>query len=123
MQDPVLLQDTFTYERQMIEAWLARGYDHSPMTGRTIPHPIIIISNTALKNAILDYSGGGSSSSASAASDPISNNNKDLQENKEMIDQALDKAEERLKAQGGKTPSPRATTAAARSGSGQLQDI
>lgn len=53
MADPVVLSDGHTYERAVIEQWLATN-DTSPLTGAQLVHKHVI-SNWALKNMIEDW--------------------------------------------------------------------
>ena len=102
MLDPVILQDQFTYERVMIEGWLARHQQHSPMTGLPLPQPIVMIPNAALREAIIEHLGSEAGKKKKNSSE-------------ESIKEALDKAEERLTKEG-KTLSP--ATVALKEGGG-----
>ncbi len=38
MNDPVVLEDGYTYEREAIQQWLNSGHDTSPMTNVRLSH-------------------------------------------------------------------------------------
>lgn len=54
-RDPVLLQTGQTYERSVIQRWLAEGGSICPITGVELPKPVILTPNVALRQAIEDW--------------------------------------------------------------------
>lgn len=54
-RDPVLLQTGQTYERSVIQRWLAEGGSICPITGVELPKPVILTANVALRQAIEDW--------------------------------------------------------------------
>ncbi|EFH52868.1 predicted protein [Arabidopsis lyrata subsp. lyrata] len=54
MEDPHVATDGFTYEREAISGWFARGHDTSPMINKRLPHTSLV-PNLALRSAIQEW--------------------------------------------------------------------
>ncbi|KAG7566547.1 U box domain [Arabidopsis suecica] len=54
MEDPHVATDGFTYEREAISGWFARGHETSPMINKRLPHTSLV-PNLALRSAIQEW--------------------------------------------------------------------
>ena len=54
LRDPVVAADGFTYERDSIEQWLAKGHDRSPKTGVQL-HSKLLFPNHDLRARIHEW--------------------------------------------------------------------
>ena len=54
MNDPVVLEDGYTYEREAIQQWLNSGHDISPMTNARLSH-LQLTPNLTLRTAAKEW--------------------------------------------------------------------
>lgn len=54
MEDPHVATDGFTYEREAISGWFARGHETSLMINKRLPHTSLV-PNLPLRSAIQEW--------------------------------------------------------------------